>query len=180
MLAVSPDIDVAISIQLSLAEIGDTIEVIPYLSFANTLNYLVNNGTDVALALFCTDFISAKESNSLRCCEIECGKQTIPFFSLKQRGEDKVEINIFETSVLLTGSMSDNDFWKKVAKIIIFGESPDHNNSRVNIIGRNLSVSDTDDINRRWDELGKEMRSIFNVRRLIALQQIRKVFDNRF
>lgn len=159
---------------------GDAIEVIPYLSFANASNYVANNGADVALALFCTDFISAKESNSLRRCEIECSKQMIPFFSLKQRDKDKVEINIFETSVLLTGTMGDNDFWKKVAKIIIIGENLDYNNSRVNIMGRNLLVSDADDINRRWDELSKEMRSIFNVGRLIASQQTRKVFDNRF
>lgn len=159
---------------------SDTIEVIPYLSFAHASNYLKNSGTDVALALFCTDFISEKESGGLRRCEIECDKQLIPYFSLKRRSGDRVEVSIFGTSVLLTGTMDDNDFWKKVVKIIIIGENPDYNNARVNIVGRNLLVSDADDINSRWDQLQKEMRSIFNVGRLTASQQIRKVFYNQF
>jgi hypothetical protein len=155
---------------------GDAIEVNPYLSFAPALNYLARDGTDVALALFCTDFLSDKESNILSRCEVECDRQGIPFFSLKRRGGDRVEISIFGTSLLLVGEMSDNNFWKKIAKIIIIGENPSYDNSRVCIV-RNLLVSDTEAIASRWDELQKEMSSVFNIGRLIASQQTRKLFN---
>ncbi len=157
---------------------SDVIEIIPYLSFDNASGYLTNNGSDVALALFCTDFIWGKESKSLHRCEVECDRQQIPFFNLKRRGDDGVELDLFGTTVLLVGSMSDNDFWKKIAKIIIIGENPDYDDSRV-CVRHNLLVSDSESIDERWKELRKEMQSVFNIKRLTAFQQARKVFNGR-